>query len=345
MIKVKMPRDFALVFCIAISASLSSILLGCGLDRKSVVEAAPVTDQVKAISCLGRIVAGEGALKIAAPPESIVGELLVHRGSKVARGDVLAVLQEYAAAKAILVEAEQRVAVAESTLMRVKAPVKPALVAAQQAVVSRQEFALRTAEADYQRKKKLFDEKLIALTDAEGAEANFRTAQEALRHEQYLLAGLQQVREVDVDLAQKKVAAAIAARDLATVQVERNRIKAPMAGTVLEVFARAGEVISADRGLLDLGDTANMFVVAEVYASDFPRLREGANATITGEAFSGALTGTVTEILRQAGTSTLFPVDPAASPDNRIIKVRIRLKPDQGVERLSGSQVAARIES
>src|SRR3954469_8969 len=94
MIMVKMSRDFVLVFCIATGGLASFILFGCGLDRKSVVEAAPVTDEAKAISCLGRIVAGEGALKIAAPPESIVGELLVHRGSKVARGDVLAVLQE-----------------------------------------------------------------------------------------------------------------------------------------------------------------------------------------------------------------------------------------------------------
>ena len=337
--------EFALLFRISIGVLACSILFGCSLDRKSVVEAAPATEEIKAISCLGRIVAGEGAVKIAAPPDAIVSELLVHRGSRVARGDNLAVLQEYAAARATLSEADEQVAVAESTLQQVKAPVKPALVAAQQAVVARQELTLRNAETDYQRKKKLFDEKLIALTDEEGAEANFRTAQEALRHEQYLLAGLEQVRDVDVDLAEKKLAAAIAARELANVQVERNRIKAPMAGTVLEIFARAGEVISPDRGLLDLGDTENMFVVAEVYASDFPRVREGAKATITGEAFTGALTGAVTEILRQASTSTLFPIDPAASPDSRIIKVRIRLKPDQGVERLSGTQVAVRIES
>ena len=341
----KMSKDFVLVLYVSVGVLASSILFGCSRDRKSVVEAAPPTEELKTISCLGRIVAGEGALKIAAPPQAIVSELRVHRGSRVACGDVLAVLQEYTTAKAALYEAEQQVAVAESTLTQVRAPEKRALLAAQQAAVARQEFTLRSAETDYQRKKKLFDKKLIALMDMEGAESNFETAQEALRREQYLLAGLEQVRDVDVDLARKKLAAAIAARDAASVQMERNRIKAPIAGTVLEVFARAGEAVSPDRGILDLGDTANMFVEAEVYASDFPRVREGAKATITGEAFTGALTGAVTEILRQAGTSTLFPVDPLTSPDNRIIKVRIRLRPDQGVERLSGTQVAVRIES
>jgi len=348
MIKVKVSKlsmDFVFVFHVSLGVLASSILFGCSLDRKSVVEAAPATEDVKAISCLGRIVAGEGALKIAAPPQAIVSELRVHRGSRVARGDVLAVLQEYAAANSTLYEAEQQVAVAESTLTQVKGPVKPALLAAQQAVVARQEFTLRNAESDYERKKKLFNGKLIALSDTETAEANFHTAREALRHEQYVLAGLEQVRDVDVDLARKKLAAAIAARDVASVQVERTRVKAPMSGTVLEVFARAGEMVSPDRGILDLADTANMFVEAEVYATDFPRVREGAKATITGEAFAGALSGAVTEILRQAGTSTLFPIDPASSPDNRIIKVRIRLSPDQGVERLSGTQVSVRIES
>jgi HlyD family secretion protein len=340
----KMSKDFMFVFYISVGV-LTSFLLGCSPDRKSVVEAAPAIEDIKAISCLGRIVAGDGAVKIAAPPQAIVSELLVHRGSRVARGDVLAVLEDYAAAKATFDETEQQVAVAESTLTQVKAPEKRESLAAQQAVVARQEFTLRNAETDYQRKKKLFDAKLIALMDEEGAEAGFHAAQEALRREQYVLAGLEQVRDVDVDLARKKLAAAIAARDVASVQVERNRIKAPMAGMVLEVFARAGEAVSTDRGILDLGDTANMFVEAEVYVTDFPRVREGAKATITGDSFTGTLTGAVTEILRQAGVSTLFPTDPLASPDNRIIRVRIRLGSDQGVERLSGAQVAVRIES
>lgn len=340
----KTSRDFVLVAHIFIAVLVSSFLFGCGGDRKSVVEAAPPAQDVQAISCLGRIVAGEGALKIAAPPQAIVSELRVQRGSRVTRGEVLAVLQDYATANAAFYQAEQQVAVAESTLAQVKAPAKRALLEAQQAAVARQEFALRNAETDYKRKKKLFDNKLIAAMDAEQAESDFHTAQEALRREQHVLASLEQTRDVDVDLARAKLAAAFATRDAASVQVERNRIKAPMAGTVLEVFARAGEAVSPDRGILDLGDTANMFVEAEVYATDFPRVREGAKATITGEAFTGALTGTVTEILREASTSTLFPVDPLASPDHRIIKVRIRLKADQGVERLSGTQVAVRID-
>jgi HlyD family secretion protein len=322
----------------------SSIFLGCSRDRELGVKAAPPPDAARVVSCLGRLVAGEGALKVAGPPQAIVAELKVHRGSQVVRGDILAVLQDYPAARAALREAEQQVAVAESTLAQVKAPEKRAALAAQEAALARQEFTLQNATADYHRKQKLFENKLVPLIDVEAAETNFHTAQEDLRRQQELLAGLQQVRDVDVDLAAKKLAAAVASRDRAAVDVERSLVRAPMPGTVLEVFARAGEAVSAERGIVDLGDTANMFVEAEVYATDFPRVREGAKASITGEAFTGALAGTVAEILREAGTSTLFPTDPLASPDNRVVKVRIRLQRGQGVERLSGSQVAVRIE-
>jgi HlyD family secretion protein len=336
-------KDLISIFA-ALPLLASSILSGCGRDRESAVKAAPSTDIVKVVSCLGRIVAGEGALKVAGPAQAIVAELRVHRGSQVARGDILAVLADYPAATAALNEAEQQVVVAESTLLQVKAPEKSASIAAQEAALARQDVTLRTASADYHRKKELFESKLTALMDVEAAESNFHTAEEDLRREQAMLAGLQQVRQVDVDLAGKKLAAAVASRDRAMVDVERSLVKAPMAGTVLEVFARAGEAVSADRGIVDLGDTANMFVEAEVYATDFPRIHEGEKAVITGEPFAGSLGGTVVEILREAGTSTLFPTDPLAAPDNRVIKVRIRLRPGQGVERLSGSQVAVRIE-
>lgn len=287
--------------------------------------------------------AGEGARRIAAPQLAIVSQLKVQRGSRVRTGDIIAVLQEYAPAMAALREAEEQVAVAESTIEQVKAPDKQAAIAAQEAVIARQRFVLRNLETEFNRQKRLFAEKLIPSMDVENAEVRVQTAQEDLRREERVLAGLQQFREVDVALARKKLAAAIAARDRAKVEAEKNLVRAPMNGTVLEIFAREGEAVTAERGILNLGDTDNMFVEAEVYATDFPRVKEGAAAEITGEAIRGTLRGKVDEILREAGESALFPVDPLTATDKRVIRVRIRLEPNQGVERLSGLQVSVRI--
>ncbi len=321
------------------------ILPGCtGSAKESEVKAAGPADAPQVISCLGRLVAGDGPLKIASTTQAVVSELRVGRGSKVAGGDILAVLQDNAAATAALREAEERIHVAESSLAQVKAPPTPGAIEAQDAALARQDVVLQNAEKDYRRKKLLFESKIGAAVDVEAAEATVKGAQEGLRREKALLASLRQVRSADVDLAGKNLALAMATKDRALVDVERTLVRAPRSGTVLEVYARPGEAISADRGLLDLGDTAHMFAEAEVYASDFPRVHKDAQATITGEAFAGLLTGKVDEILREAGPSTLFPADPLVAADKRVIKVRIRLDDSPKVERLSGSQVDVRIQ-
>jgi hypothetical protein len=64
---------------------------------------------------------------------------------------------------------------------------------------------------------------------------------------------------------------------------------------------------------------------------------------VTGEAFDGKLTGTVKEILREAGYSALFPADPSNAADKRIVRVRIALDDPGKVSGLSNSQVVTRI--
>ena len=322
------------------------ILPGCagGGRAPEVKAAAAFVDAPQAISCLGRLVAGDGPLKIASTPQAIVSELRVRRGSKLAAGDILAILQDNAAATAALREAEEQIKVAESSLAQVKAPPTLGAIDAQDAALARQDVVLQNAEKEYTRKRRLFESKDIAATDVDAAETIVRGAQESLRREKAILAGLREVRGADVEVAVKKLALAKSTRDRALVAVEGTIVRAPMAGTVLEVYARPGEAVSADRGLLDLGDTAHMFAEAEVYTTDFPRIRKGAQATITGEAFAGSLTGKVDEIMRQAGPSMLFPTDPQIAADKRVIKVRIRLDASSMVEGLSGSQVDVRIQ-
>jgi HlyD family secretion protein len=320
------------------------ILPGCSGVRQPEVKAAAPVEAPQSISCLGRLVAGDRPLKIAGPPQAIVSELRVNRGSRTARGDILAVLQQNAAAIAALREAEEQIRVAESSLAQVKAPPTPGVIDAQGAALLRQDAVLQNAEKDYQRKKLLFENKLGTAADVEAAEAAFKRAQEDLRREKAVLASLREVRGVDVDFAARKLSLAMATRDRFLIDVEQTLVRAPISGTVLEVYARPGEAVSADRGILDLGDTAHMFAEAEVYASDFPRLRKGAPATITGEAFAGSLTGSVHEILWEAGQSTLFPTDPLVAADKRVVKVRIRLDDGAKIQQLSGSQVDVRIQ-
>jgi ABC exporter DevB family membrane fusion protein len=179
--------------------------------------------------------------------------------------------------------------------------------------------------------------------ELESAELALETAQHGLTRQRELLESLRQVRVQDVDVAQRRVELATTKVDAARVQLNRNRIQAPASGTVLEIHAYPGESVT-DQGILDLGNLRHMYVLAEVYISDVPRVRTGARASITGEGFEATLMGTVDEVLRVAGNNEVYPTDPLAAADRRVLGVRIRLDDGARVEHLSNSQVTVRIE-
>src|SRR5260370_20879127 len=89
---------------------------GCRSEHVEPAMAASTTStQPRAISCLGRITPGDRIIKIAAPPQAIVKELLVARGSHVRAGQEIAVLRDYDLAAAAVAQARSEVELAEST--------------------------------------------------------------------------------------------------------------------------------------------------------------------------------------------------------------------------------------
>jgi HlyD family secretion protein len=325
---------------------LAILCAGCGQRPQGtgvVAASAPPAKTPEVISCLGRLVPGQRILTISAPAQSIVKELRVQRGSFVRRGDVVAVLRDHDQAMAAVREAESEVAVSASEVEQAKAGERPAAVAAQDAAIARQDMILQDAERSLARKTSLSRKGDISSEELDRAQLAVNTAREALKRERQVRESLLQVRDVDVAAAEKKLARAVAKKERAQSELERYLILAPVSATVLEVHTYPGEAISS-RGIADLGDTGNMFVEAEVYLTDVPRVRIGAPALITGEAVRGTLHGVVAEILREAGDSSLYPTSALTAADKRILRVRIRLDRSGAVQHLSNSQVSVRIE-
>ena len=125
-------------------------------------------------------------------------------------------------------------------------------------------------------------------------------------------------------------------------------LRAPMAGTVLDILTREGERPS-DSGVLELGQTDFMEVVAEVYETDINRIRPGQRARITSEhgGFTGELSGQVREISRQVNRRDVFSADPKDAVDARVVEVRIALDPpaSQRVRNLTRMQVLVRVDT
>ena len=181
------------------------------------------------------------------------------------------------------------------------------------------------------------------------AEANLNRIIETNQAQiQEAIATLDQIVEVrpeDVEEAQAGVEQAIALVEKAQAELDLAVVKSPIDGQVLAVNTRPGEQVQNDRGIVELGQTEQMYVVAEVYETDIERIRLGQRAVISGDAFTGNLEGTVDQIGMQIGKKDVLDTDPAADTDARVVEVKIRLDSDSSkkVGKLTNLQVDVQI--
>jgi HlyD family secretion protein len=126
------------------------------------------------------------------------------------------------------------------------------------------------------------------------------------------------------DEAELRVKVARAQLAFARAELDLSLVRAPIAGQVLAIHARAGERPGSE-GIVELGRTGEMYAVAEVYETDISRVREGQQATITSPALPAPLTGRVEKVGLQVGKMDVLDADPVAKTDARVVEVEIRL--------------------
>lgn len=173
------------------------------------------------------------------------------------------------------------------------------------------------------------------------------TLSRQIAEERAKLNRLLDVSPTDVLVAQAQVTNAIALVRRAQAELNLSYIKAPISGEILKIHTKSGEMMSAN-GIAEIGQTDQMFVVAEVAEDSIGKVRIGQNATITSDngAFSGELKGTITEIGRKIGKKDVLNTDPAADVDARVVEVKIALPPEysQRVSGLTNAKVVVEIK-
>ncbi|MFN6233590.1 efflux RND transporter periplasmic adaptor subunit [Microcystis sp.] len=132
-----------------------------------------------------------------------------------------------------------------------------------------------------------------------------------------------EVRPVDVAVAEAELAAARTAVRQAQANVDLTLVKSPLDGQVLEIHARPGEM--ANQGIVDLGRTNRMFVVAEVYETDIGRVKLEQKVEVKSPALREPLEGKVSEVGWQVGKKDVLNDDPVIAADARVVKVRVLL--------------------
>jgi len=197
---MRAPSPRSIVLRAALVAGLSTVALA-GCERSQPRSAAPAAAAVQAVA-KGVVDVEGGLIRITAPRDGVVGQVKVHEGDTVAKGAVLAVLDEaQARLNADAAAAEEGDKRAQAAIAETKAAAA-AREAARLARLSKADAATRQ--------------------DADQAQTAAKIA-----------AG-------ERDQAAEAVKAAEVRRKLAALDLEARTVRAPAAGVVLRRFVSAG---------------------------------------------------------------------------------------------------------
>ena len=165
------------------------------------------------------------------------------------------------------------------------------------------------------------------------ARAAFEGAQSRLRQQRADLVRIK--ADADTPLPNRTEGELIASRaelDLAEVMLEKTRIRAPIAGTVLQVNAKVGEIAtpSPDQPLVVMADMSSLRVRAELDERDISQVRVGQPVVVRANAFSGReFAGKVAAIAQFVGSGGSASRGPRKLTDVDVVEVIVDL-PDPG---------------
>lgn len=345
------------------------------------VVAAPIIRQVTA---LGRLEPATKVINVSVPASlnnDRVAKLLVQWGDRLEAGQVIAVMDSRDQLQNDLLEAQAQVKVSQVELAKVKAGAKSGEISAQkaeiarlrqqlkgeiatqQATIARWQAEVTAANANYSRYLPLYKEGAISTSELDDKQLALKTAraqlnearakqnqsvdtlQEQIRQASATLDKIAEVRPVDLQAARAEVDKSIVAVKKANTDLDKAYIRAPVAGRILDIYAKPGEVVD-ENGIAELGQTSRMQVVAEVYQTDVGKIRQGQQAIITSESFPGQLHGIVRLVGLQVTKQEVTSGEPGENLDRRVVDVQIHLNPEdsQRVANLTNLQVQAAIK-
>ena len=251
--------------------------------------AASAVQQQWMASAPGRIEPRSGLIRIGTSLPGKVEAVAVVMNDKVSEGEVLIRVEDK--------EARARLAAAEAKAATTKKDRDAVAIPAGRESVSKAEDAVFTAERAVTSARFELDDALTANrknSSNPNALANARRrladANDRLRQEQSAFATAQNKGGVPPPNALE--AGLIAARSdvtLAETMLDKTRIRAPIAGTVLQINAKLGELVAptVELPLVVMGDMSVVRVRAEVDDADVAKIKKDQRAFVKSAAYPG----------------------------------------------------------
>jgi HlyD family secretion protein len=226
--------------------------------------------------------------------------LMVERGAMVSAGDALFVVDAQLE-QAVLSEAQARLSAAEARLADLRKGSRDEEIAVRQAQLAQAESAAALSAAQLRRQRDLFGRDAVsrdALDQAETAAQRDRARVDELRGA-IRVAGMA-ARDDALRAAEDEQRAAAAVVVQAQAQLTEKAVPAPAAGTIEEIYYRAGEWISAGQPVLALLPPENRHLRFFVSEAELGSLRIGQGLRAHCDGCDGAIEASIRHIAASA---------------------------------------------
>jgi HlyD family secretion protein len=354
------------------------------LSSQSVTSQAIANTTKSAVTALGRLEPQGEVIKLSSPTSgnsNRVEQLLVKEGDRVQVGQVIAILDSRDRLQAAYEQAQEDVRVAQSKLAITQAGAKQGEINAQRAEIVRLQAQrqgdveaqaasvdrlmseLQNAESEFNRYQKLAQEGAISSSNLDSKRLTLATAQRNVQEARAVLNRIQstspaqidqaeanlariaEVRPVDIEANQAEIDRAIASMKQAKANLDQAYVKSPIAGEILQIHTRAGEVVGND-GIVEIGKTQRMYAIAQVYQSDIQKIKLDQRVRVSSDSITGELLGTVERIDSQVKRQTIVNTDPSTNIDGRVVEVHVALDKEssQRAAKFTNLQVTVEIE-
>jgi len=303
----------------AIGLAILVAIAGAGLWVMPTRQTSSAQDAPKAAPPLiarGYTDAPEGTAVVAGDPAggSVLVELKVKDGQKVKKGEVLAVLSNYARADVTL-------RMAEADLVKLKQMHDFVLKGTRLSDIALQEAALKSS---------IEQNKLDSLQRARSGkppdvrEIETAIAEQGLERQKVRLALLKTTLENDLAQHEIDMANTQSRIDSAKRTLEDALVRSPLDGVVVQIFSRQGERVSP-AGIVKIVDMAQLRVLADVDELHVSRLKPGGKVDVTFRGNNDVYKGTIERIAPTVKRMQRVEPDGGSSTDARVVQVEIKI--------------------
>lgn len=194
------------------------------------------------------------------------------------------------------------------------------------------EAAWTLADKEHQRNLQLWQDQVLTAAERDRSESNLRAAaarrQEAAEQQKLLVAP---PRADELAMADAQLAIAQAKVQAVQAALEKTYVKAPIGGTILKRYRRAGEAVSTQppTPLFVIGDVSHRAVRAEIDELDVGRIVMGDRVEVAADAYGDQrFSGKVVRVGQRVGGKSVTTDRPSERFDRKVLEVLIELDPE-----------------